>query len=140
MGLKVEFRNYFGISRPKEDFNLIWTICFLNHIFRVIYLGSYIFAKSFQNYAGGYVPTIFSYQKQPPEVFCKKGVLRNSAKFIWKHLCQSLFFNKETFNFVKKRLWHRFFPVNFVRFLKTPFSQNTSGRLLLLQLIVNMSV
>ena len=28
------------------------------------------------------------------EVFCKKGVLRNFAKFIGKHLCQSLFFNK----------------------------------------------
>ena len=29
-----------------------------------------------------------------PEVFCKKGVLRNSAKFIGKHLGQNLFFNK----------------------------------------------
>ena len=29
-----------------------------------------------------------------PEVFCKKGVLRNFAKFTGKHLCQSLFFNK----------------------------------------------
>ena len=29
-----------------------------------------------------------------PEVFCKKGVLRNFAKFLRKHLCQSLFFNK----------------------------------------------
>ena len=29
-----------------------------------------------------------------PEVLCKKGVLRNLAKFIGKHLCQSLFFNK----------------------------------------------
>ena len=28
------------------------------------------------------------------EVFCKKGVLRNFAKFTGKHLCQSLFFNK----------------------------------------------
>ena len=28
------------------------------------------------------------------EVFCKKGVLRNFAKFTRKHLCQSLFFNK----------------------------------------------
>ena len=27
-------------------------------------------------------------------VFCKKGVLRNFAKFTGKHLCQSLFFNK----------------------------------------------
>ena len=33
-------------------------------------------------------------QKQPPEVFCKKGVLRNFAKFTGKHLCQILFFNK----------------------------------------------
>ena len=29
-----------------------------------------------------------------PEVLCKKGVLRNFAKFTAKHLCQSLFFNK----------------------------------------------
>ena len=34
---------------------------------------------------------------------------------------------------VKKRLWHRCFPVNFVKFLRTPFLQNTSGRLLLFQ-------
>ena len=27
-------------------------------------------------------------------MFCKKGVLRNFAKFTGKHLCQSLFFNK----------------------------------------------
>ena len=33
-------------------------------------------------------------QKQPPEVFRKKDVLRSLAKFIGKHLCQSLFFNK----------------------------------------------
>ena len=30
-----------------------------------------------------------------------------------------------------QRLWHRCFPVNFEKFLKTPFLQNTSGRLLL---------
>ena len=34
-------------------------------------------------------------------------------------------------NFIKKRLWHRCFPVNFAKFLRTPFLQNTSGRLLL---------
>ena len=33
-------------------------------------------------------------QKQPPEMFCKKGVLRNFSKFTRKHLCQKLFFNK----------------------------------------------
>ena len=29
-----------------------------------------------------------------PEVFFKKGVLKNFAKFTGKNLCQSLFFNK----------------------------------------------
>ena len=28
---------------------------------------------------------------------------------------------------VTKRLWHRCFPVNFVKFLRTPFLQNSSG-------------
>ena len=31
----------------------------------------------------------------------------------------------------KKRLWHTCFPVNFAKSLRTPFLQNTSGRLLL---------
>ena len=31
-------------------------------------------------------------QKQPPEVFYEKSVLKNLAKFTGKHLCQSLFF------------------------------------------------
>ena len=32
---------------------------------------------------------------------------------------------------LKQRLWYRCFPVNFVKFLRTPFLQNTCGRLLL---------
>ena len=32
---------------------------------------------------------------------------------------------------LKKSLWHRCFPVNFSKFLRTPILQNTSGRLLL---------
>ena len=59
-----------------------------------------------------------------PEVFCKKGVLRNFAKFTGKHLCQSLFSNKvadlRPTTLLKKRLWRRCFPVNFVKFLRTP--------------------
>ena len=34
------------------------------------------------------------------------------------------------FSFLKNRLWHRCFPVNFAKFLRTPFLQNTSGQLL----------
>ena len=65
----------------------------------------------------------------------RKGVLGNFAKFTGKHLCQSLFFNKvaglRLATLLKKRLWHRCFPVNFAKFLRTPFLQNTSRRLLL---------
>ena len=32
---------------------------------------------------------------------------------------------------LKKKLWHWCFLVNFAKFLRTPFSKNTSGRLLL---------
>ena len=58
-------------------------------------------------------------------VFCKKSVLRNFTKFTGKHLCQSLFFNKvaglKSATLLKKRLWHRSFPENFLKFLRTPF-------------------
>ena len=50
---------------------------------------------------------------------------KNFTKFTGKHLCQSLFFNKvaglRPATLLKKRLWHRCFPVNFVKFLRTPF-------------------
>ena len=71
-----------------------------------------------------------SRQNQPPEVFYKKGVLKNFTKFT-----ESLFFNKvaglrpETL--LKKSVWHRCFHVNFAKILRTRFLQNTSGRLLL---------
>ena len=57
-------------------------------------------------------------------LFCNKGVLKNFAKFIRKHLCQSLFLNKVVggaCSFIEKRLWDRCFPVSFAKFLSTPF-------------------
>ena len=50
-------------------------------------------------------------QKQPPELFYKKDVLKNLTKFTGIQLCQRLSFNKVVG--------------------LTPFLQNTSGRLLL---------
>ena len=54
------------------------------------------------------------------ELFCEKGLLRNLTKFTGKRLRQSLFFNKVTTLF-KKRIFRWCFPVNFVKFLRTPF-------------------
>ena len=59
-----------------------------------------------------------------PELLCEKDVLRNFAKFTGKHLCWGLFFNK----LASLRpaslltLWHRYFPINFAKFLNTFFS------------------
>ena len=39
---------------------------------------------------------------------------------------------------LKKRPWHRCFPVNFAKFLRTPLLQNTSGQLFLLTEIQNI--
>ena len=66
-----------------------------------------------------------------PEVFCKKGVLRSFAKPAGIHLCQSFFFNRVAGlrppTLLKNRLWHRCFPVNCAKFLRTPFLHNASG-------------
>ena len=68
-------------------------------------------------------------------MFCKKDVLTNFTKFTGKHLCWSLFLNKvaglRPTTLLKKRLWHRCFPANFAKFVRTPFLQNISGWMLL---------
>ena len=50
----------------------------------------------------------------------KKGVVKNFANFTGKH------------NFIKKKLHHRCFPVNFARFLRTTILQNIYKRLVVL--------
>ena len=57
-------------------------------------------------------------QKQPPEGFFKKGVMRNFAEFTRKHLYRNPF-------------WC--FLVNFPKFARTPFLQNSTGQLLLVK-------
>ena len=60
-----------------------------------------------------------------PELFCKKSALENFPKLTGKHLFQILLFNKvvgiRSVTLLKKRLRHRVFPVNFVKFSRTPF-------------------
>ena len=61
--------------------------------------------------------------------YVRKRVLKNLAKFTGKHMCQVLFHNKvadpEPATLIKKRLWHRRFPMNFAKFLRTPFHRTT---------------
>ena len=67
------------------------------------------------------------FQKQSPEVFCKKDVLRKFPKFK-ENTCvrdSFLIFNKvadlRSATLLKKRLSHKCFAVNFAKFLRTPF-------------------
>ena len=59
-----------------------------------------------------------------PEVFCKKGVVRNFSNS-QENTCARVFFNKvaglKPANLLKKRLRHRYFSVNFAKFLEAPF-------------------
>ena len=74
------------------------------------------------------------FQKQPVEVFYKNGVLKKFVKFT-ENTCARVSFLIKLLalpqTLLKRRLWHRFFPVDFAKFLRTPFLQNTTGRLLL---------
>ena len=72
----------------------------------------FIYSRSMKNLQNISCCLIWS-RSSRPEVFCKKCVLRNFTKFTGKHLCQ--------------RLWHTYFSVNFAKFLRTTFLQNTSG-------------
>ena len=58
-------------------------------------------------------------------MFCKKGFLLEISQNSQENTCAWVSFliklQASTCNFIKKRLWHRCFPVNCARFLRTPF-------------------
>ena len=89
---------------------------FSNFQKRAVHTSPRPFPLSPSSYAPG--PT----RSSRPEVFCKKGVLRNFAKFTRKHLCQIFFLisckPRLTYNFIKKETLTR---VNFAKILRTPF-------------------
>ena len=59
------------------------------------------------------------FQKQSPDIFCKKGVLRNFTKFTGKHLYQSL--QPKAFNFIKKETLAQMFSCEFCEIFKNTF-------------------
>ena len=54
-------------------------------------------------------------------MLCEKGALRNFTKFTGKHLCQSLFFNKEACNFIKKETLAQVFCCEFCEISRNTF-------------------
>ena len=64
-----------------------------------------------------------SFRSSRPELFCEKGVLKNSQNS-QGNTCARLFFNKvaglKACNFIKKRLQHGCFLVKFAKLLRAP--------------------
>ena len=55
--------------------------------------------------------TLSNWHKQPPNVLYEEAVLKIFTKFTGKHLG-----NTQVWNFIKKRLQHRCFPINLPKF------------------------
>ena len=114
-----------NVHQFQQDISIFsYSVLFIKQI-NVLSLG-HCFSGKFTNF--------LKKQKQPPEVFGKKGVLKHFVIFTRKHLCLSLFavFGD---NSIKKRLQYRYFPVNITKFLKKPFLKNICERLHLKQLL-----
>ena len=69
------------------------------------------------------------------ELFCNKVALKTYAEFTGKHLFWSLLLMKlqagSACNFIKKRLQYRCFPLDFMKFSRTPILKSICERLLL---------
>ena len=65
------------------------------------------------------------YRSTRPDVFCKKGVLRNLGKFTGKRPCQNFYFNKVAglaCNFIKIETLAQVFSCEFCEISKNTFS------------------
>ena len=104
---KERNRSYENIPTTMEKETFTWQqllktgLCKTNHFLITIYQNF----RSFQN--------LLLSRSSRAEVFCKKGVPENFAKFTGKHLCLSLFFKRETL--------HRCFSLNFAKFSRRRF-------------------
>ena len=61
----------------------------------------------------------------------KKRRSENKQQIYRRHPCRSVISIKFLSNFNEITLRHGFYPINLLRIFRTPFSRNTSGRLLL---------
>ena len=70
-----------------------------------------------------------------PEVFLGKGVLKICTKYTGEHPCQSAISTKLQSNFIEITLRHGCSPVNLLHIFRILFLKNTSGQLLLIDVL-----
>ena len=131
MFFKLSVLKNFAILEPLSNNKVADLLLHLRRLLLNFCGSKYLFAAEY----GIYCWQSHRFRSSHQRCSVRKGVLRNFANFTRKHFCQGLFFNKvaglRPATLLKKRIRHRCFPVNFAKFLRTPFLQNTFGRLLL---------
>ena len=95
-----------------------------------------IFRRQKQNFRSSFQRVLLKgySQMQSGDVFCKKGVLKNFAKFTGKHQVPEFFFNKVaglSLKVYSKETLTQIFSCEFCEIFGTPILQNFSGWLLL---------
>ena len=122
-GMSAEFAFILPNNYSWNQFIKVWWVWRGLSSFMSLLLNHFI--ETTESSANLSAKSLYLSRSSRPEVFCKTGVLRNFAKFTGKHLRQSLLFNKvaslRLATLLKKKLWHRSFPVNFAKILRTPF-------------------
>ena len=133
---KIDFKDLNFVLRQFFNFSQnIYTSFFLFYISK---LYEFLFfcllvdnqvTAFFKKFRNGYFHIELSILKKAAtrSVLCKKVFLEISQNSFLIQLQAS-----KPPTLLKKRLWHWCFPMNFVKFVRTPFLQNNSGRLLLI--------
>ena len=75
-------------------------------------------------------PSEYFFRSSPPEVFLRKGVLKICSKFTGEHSFQSVISIKLQSNFIEITFRQGCSRVSLLHVLRTPFSKDTSGRML----------
>lgn len=79
------------------------------------------------------IHTFIIFRSSRQKEFSKKFVLKNFANFSGKRLCRRVFYNKvaglQPTTVFKSRLPHKFFPVNFARYLRKSLVPASERRL-----------
>ena len=123
-------QNSFRTIRPILD--VLFILIFISIVIYTVYTS--LFALSCL-----YLFTLtYLYRNSHPEVFLRKGVIKICSKFTGEHPCRSVISIKLHSNFIEITLRHECSLVNLLYIFRTPFSKNTSGRLLLFILVFSL--
>ena len=97
-----------------------------------VYFAKFLRTPFLQNISGGFFWKLHIYSYllilAQPAFICSNSTMKTAENLVRSSNRRS---SLRAATLLKKRLWHRCFPVNFAKFLRTPFLQNTSERLLL---------